>query len=183
MCVCIYIYLDILQYDNQLLWLPYFHVTRSAIFLPSTPVLFSLDVGLALSISFEIPLFFSKLQFWNSSRICYMAVPRMQRTDTSVACASEKLWNIWVKVTSIKIQQKSWWRHQMEPFSALLALCAGNSPVTGEFPSQRPATRSFDVFFDLHLNKRLRKRSRRRWFVTPWRSLWRRCNGKTRWHE
>ena len=34
-------------------------------------------------------------------------------------------------------------------FSALLALCVGNSPVTGEFPSQRPVTRSFDVFFDL----------------------------------
>ena len=31
----------------------------------------------------------------------------------------------------------SWWRHQMETFSALLALWAGNSPVTGEFPSQR----------------------------------------------
>ena len=39
--------------------------------------------------------------------------------------------------------------HQMEIFSALLALCTGNSPVTGEFPSQRPVTRSFDVFFDL----------------------------------
>ena len=43
----------------------------------------------------------------------------------------------------------------MEAFSALLALCADNSPVTGEFPSQRPVTRSFDVFFDLHLNKQL----------------------------
>ena len=39
----------------------------------------------------------------------------------------------------------SWWRHQMETFSALLALCAGNSPVTGEFPAQSPVTRSFDV--------------------------------------
>ena len=38
--------------------------------------------------------------------------------------------------------------------SALLALCAGNSPVTGEFPSQRPVMRGFDVFFDLRLNKR-----------------------------
>ena len=45
----------------------------------------------------------------------------------------------------------------METFSALLALCAGNSPVTGEFPSQRPVTQSFDVFFDLSLNKRLGK--------------------------
>ena len=39
----------------------------------------------------------------------------------------------------------AWWRHQMETFSALLALCAGNSPVTGEFPAQRPVTRSFDL--------------------------------------
>ena len=30
----------------------------------------------------------------------------------------------------------SWWRHQMETFSALPAICAGNSPVTGEFPAQ-----------------------------------------------
>ena len=37
--------------------------------------------------------------------------------------------------------------------SALLALCAGNSSVIGEFPSQRPVTRSFGVFFDLCLDK------------------------------
>ena len=48
----------------------------------------------------------------------------------------------------------------MEEFSALLALCAGNSPVTVEFPSQRLVTRSFDVFFDLRLNKRLSKQSK-----------------------
>ena len=53
-----------------------------------------------------------------------------------------------------------WWRHQMETFPALQALCAGNSLVTGEFPSQRPVTRSFDDFFDLSLNKRLSKQSR-----------------------
>ena len=50
-----------------------------------------------------------------------------------------------------------WWRHQMETFSVLLAICAGNSPVTGEFPAQRPVTQSFNVFFDLRLNKRLSK--------------------------
>ena len=43
----------------------------------------------------------------------------------------------------------------MDTFSASLALCEGNSPVTGEFPSQRPVTRSFDASFDLRLNKRL----------------------------
>ena len=61
-------------------------------------------------------------------------------------------------------------------FSALLALCVGNSPVTGEFPSQRPVTRSFDVFFDLRLNKRLSKQSWGWWLETPSRSLWRHCN-------
>ena len=40
----------------------------------------------------------------------------------------------------------------MEAFSALLASCAGNSPVTDEFPAQSPVTRSFDVFFDLRPN-------------------------------
>ena len=53
---------------------------------------------------------------------------------------------------------------------------AGNSPVTGEFPSHRPVTRSFDVFFDLRLNKWLSKQSRRRWFGMPSRSLWCHCN-------
>ena len=59
----------------------------------------------------------------------------------------------------------TWWRHQMETFSALLAICVGNLPVTSEFPSQRPVTRSFDVFFDLSLNKHLSKQSRGRWFA------------------
>ena len=45
----------------------------------------------------------------------------------------------------------------METFSASLALCAGSSPVTGEFLPQRPVTQSFDVFLDLRLNKRLSK--------------------------
>ena len=70
----------------------------------------------------------------------------------------------------------SWWRHQMETFSALLALCAGNSPVPGEFPTQRPVTRSFDVYFDLHSNKRLGKQSWGWWFETLSWSLWRHRN-------
>ena len=49
--------------------------------------------------------------------------------------------------------RSSWWRHQMGRFSALLALCAGNSRFTGDFRAQKPVTRSFDVFFDLHPNK------------------------------
>ena len=57
--------------------------------------------------------------------------------------------------------------------SALLAICAGNSPLTGEFPAQRPVTRSFDVFFDLRLNKRFIKQSWGWWFETLSRPLWR----------
>ena len=44
----------------------------------------------------------------------------------------------------------------MEKFSALLAICVGNSAVPGEFPAQRPVTLSFDVFFGLRLNEWLR---------------------------
>ena len=58
----------------------------------------------------------------------------------------------------------SWWRHQMETFSALLAICVRNSPVIGEFPSQMPVTRSFDVFLDLRQNKRFRKQWWGCWF-------------------
>ena len=70
----------------------------------------------------------------------------------------------------------SWWRHQMETFPALLAICAGNSPVTGEFPTQRPETGSFHVFFDLRLNKRLSKQWWGWSFETPSCPLWRHCN-------
>ena len=70
----------------------------------------------------------------------------------------------------------SWWRHHMKTFSALLAICAGNSLVTGEFLAQRPVTRSFDVFFDLHLNKPLSKQWWGWWFETLSRPLWRHCN-------
>ena len=64
----------------------------------------------------------------------------------------------------------------METFSALLAICAGNSPVPGEFPAQRPVTRSFDVLFDLRPNKRLSKQSWDWWFETLSRPLWRHFN-------
>ena len=73
-------------------------------------------------------------------------------------------------------QMITWWRHQMETFSALLAICAGNSLATGEFPAQRPMTRSFDVFLELHLNKRLSKQWWGWWFETPSRQSWHRCN-------
>ena len=65
------------------------------------------------------------------------------------------VWN----VAAILFKPQPWWRHQMETFSALLAICAGNSPVPGELPAQKPVTRSSDVVFDLCLNKPLWRHS------------------------
>ena len=61
-------------------------------------------------------------------------------------------------------------------FRVTVPLC-GEFTGPSEFPTQRPVTRSFDVFFDLRLNKRLRKQPRGWWFETPLWSLWRHCNG------
>ena len=68
----------------------------------------------------------------------------------------------------------------MEAFSASLALCAGNSLVTGEFPSKRPVTRSFNVFLicawiDGWVNNREAGdviRSRAHYDVNPWSFPW-----------
>ena len=79
---------------------------------------------------------------------------------------------LWYRVISRFI----WRRHQMKTFSAWLDICAGNSPVTGEFPSQRPVTQSFDILFDLHLNKRLNKQWWGWWFEIPSGPIWRYCN-------
>ena len=59
----------------------------------------------------------------------------------------------------------------METFFALLAICAGNLPVTGEFPPHRSVTRNFD----LRLNNRLNKQSWGWWFETLSSPLWRQC--------
>ena len=70
-------------------------------------------------------------------------------------------------------------RHETSPnrniFRVTGPLC-GEFTGHGEFPSQRPVTRIFDVFFDLRLNKRLSKQPWGWWFETPSRSLWRHCN-------
>ena len=103
---------------------------------------------------------------WN-----HLSIPKYQRLNR---------WNLGQEKQPVKAilirSQHTWWRHQMETFSALLAICAGNSPVPGEFPAQRPVTRSFDVVFDLRLNKRLRKQSWGWWFETLSRPLWRHRN-------
>ena len=71
----------------------------------------------------------------------------------------------------------SWWRHQMETSSVLLALCEGNPPVTGELPSQWTVTWSFDFSFDRRLMNRLRNTGDAGDLrLSLSRSLWRQCN-------
>ena len=84
-----------------------------------------------------------------------------------------------IKISSIM-------RSVSNDFTIMMTSSNGNIfRVTGEFPAQRPVTRSFNVFFDLRLNKRLSKQSWGWWSETQLRSLWRHCNGIFsffRWH-
>ena len=87
-----------------------------------------------------------------------------------------------MKILSIyweQFRRTSWWRHEMEPFSTLLALSAGNSPVPVNSPHKGQWRGTFDVFSDLRLNKQLSKQPWGWWFETPMWSLWRQCNDIT----
>ena len=109
-------------------------------------------------------LFIEKLLFDKLVTLGYILLPQIR------ICINDWIrCYLWLKFIV------SWWRHEMETFSALLAICAGNSPVTGEFPAQRPVTRTFDVIFDLRVNGRL-SQSWGWWFVTSSRLLWRHSN-------
>ena len=70
----------------------------------------------------------------------------------------------------------TWWRHQMETFSALLAI------FTGEFPAQRPGTPALMFSLIYAWINGLSKQPSGRWFKTPLRSLWSHCNGYTGLH-
>ena len=115
-------------------------------------------------------------QITGHSYVCSTLCSGWQKINkTSKLCVTGPSCHSWLMNSPHK-GPVSWWRHQMETFSALLAICAGNSPVPGEFPTQRPVTRSFDVYFDLRPNKRLSKQSRGWWFETLLCSLWRHRN-------
>ena len=78
---------------------------------------------------------------------------------------------------------RTWYKSMMTSsngniFRVTGPLC-GEFTGPGEFPTQRPVTRSFDVFFDLRLNKRLSKQPWGWWFETRSWSLWRQCSETT----
>ena len=114
--------------------------------------------------------YLSKIIYWNSRKICVFNFPLRKMPMKLKRCLLVNFHRLQSQNNQTVVWIKSnwaWWRHQMETFSSLLAICAGNSPVTGEFPAQRPVTRSFHIFFDLCLNKRLSKQWWGCWFQMP----------------
>ena len=65
----------------------------------------------------------------------------------------------------------TWWCDKWKQFPCYWPFVRGI-----QWSSQRPVTRSFNVFFVLRQNKWLGKQSRRWWFETQSRSLWCHCN-------
>ena len=116
---------------------------------------------------------------WLSIIVCHICwrmtwFKMVRRSSRNVGAPRASTFTLGCKIFYSKIRT-IWWRYQVETLSTLRAICEGNSPVTGEFPSQRPVTRSFDFFY-LRLNKRLSKQSWSWWFETPSHPLWRHSN-------
>ena len=110
----------------------------------------------------EITLLFRNIKPWiRNCLILYWACVLIIHAGTKVIPCQQKEPQVLLWINSTW----SWWRHQMEIFSALLAICVGNSRANDE-----------DVCFDLRLNIRLSKQSWGWWFETPLRPLWRHCN-------
>ena len=107
-------------------------------------------------------------------------------------CYTDVIWRSWrlkSLMTRSFLQQivchATWLTWQQSRVECMMTTSNGNifrvtsllwGEFTGEFPSQRPVTRSFYVFFDLYLNKQLSKQSWGWWFETPSRPLWRNSN-------
>ena len=117
-----------------------------------------------------------RICFDDKKTIIILPYPRPFHVPTNVTKIHIHIvaFSYWINVNSTNVSE--WWCHQIETFRALLDHYAGNSPVIGEFPSQRTVTQGFDVFFDQRLKKRFSEQSRRQWFGTPSFLLSRHCN-------
>ena len=95
-------------------------------------------------------------------------------------CTSHMRLAYFVPVLCLNVQYGPQWLHddviKWKHFPRYWSFVRGIHRWPVNSPSQRPVTRSFDVFCDLCLNKRLSKHSWGRWFETPSHPLWRHCN-------
>ena len=126
------------------------------------------------TLNHNIFIFFQENEFWNVACKMKAILSRshcVKQHEISYNTSTKILKDRWD--TELTTATRNMMTSSNGSIFALLALCEGNPPVIGGFPSQKPVTRSFDVFFDLRLNKRLSKQSGRRWFQTSSRSLWR----------
>ena len=108
-------------------------------------------------------------ELWNNSfslMILSFQINNRQFASTTLRSVKPALW----------FNTCPWWRHQMEDIFRVTGHLCGEFTGTGDFPAQRPMTRSFDGFFDLRLHKRLSKHSWGWWFETPSCPLWRHCH-------
>ena len=110
------------------------------------------------------------LRYWcNDCKIVMVYTLKVKTKRYSFWC-----WN-WNKPGEMG-QCPGWWCHSSlcmmtssngNNFRVTGPLC-GEFTGPGEFPTQRPVTRSFDVFFDLRLNKRLSKQPWGWWIASWW---------------
>ena len=115
---------------------------------------------------------------WNMSQ--YIFKQKLCETHASIQCDSGKSnryiaiypWPIFVTRPGRPWSYPMMTSSNGKIFRVTGPLC-GEFTGPGEFPTQRPVTRSFDVFFDVRLIKRLSKHSRGWWFETLSHPLWR----------
>ena len=115
----------------------------------------------------------------NLPKFCLRVIPILVRQliECLTACQLIKTWlKLFCYSQDIRLVPSKLVRHK----KGGIFISKMKSPGTGEFPAQRPVTRSFDVFFDRHPNERLCKQSWGWWFETPSCPLWRHRNGQWR---
>ena len=60
---------------------------------------------------------------------------------------NDTMWASWCLDQMNSNILRSWWRHQMKTFFALLAICAGNSPVNSSHKDQWPGALMFSLIW------------------------------------
>ena len=144
-----YIYFDISKYNS-----PWLHISTE----------FIVPFEILMKFRYMIVKLILLIDVWDIS--CEFAIRWLslnfiddKSTFVRVMACSSQANKPFSEPVLIRISDATWhddvikWKH----FPCYWPFCVGNSLVTGEFPTQRPVTRSFDVFFDLRLNKRFSK--------------------------